>query len=39
MDLFELFQKLKEPFSGYPGSGHIGSDVGNRDESRATFYD
>ena len=34
-----LFQKLKEPLSGYPGSGYIGSDVGDRDESRAAFYD
>jgi hypothetical protein len=39
MDLLDLFQKRKETFSGYPGSGHIGSDVGDRDESRAAFYD
>jgi len=39
MDLLDLFQKRKETFSGYFGSGHVGSDVGDRDESRAAFYD
>jgi hypothetical protein len=37
--LLNLFQKLKKPFPGHPGGGHVCTYVGDRDEPGTGFYD